>query len=485
MRLNHFLLIIFSFFTINSIASNIVVKGNATVFKGKEITVYYYADYISNQKIQIGYTTIEDNGSYSFEFNSDVIRKVFIKIEDKSAWFFVQPGEVYNINLNYDENFNKGRIYDKQLTVIFNFPVPIEINQQVKKFNQQFDQFIETNRVLFEKRNHSIEPKLKAFKIKALQEAENSNSEFIYNYINYSVASTQNALDVSYTTSNTNKSNNTKANIYLEYLDKKPVLYNNPEYINFFKDFFKGQLKELTLQVKGFNISEAINDKKSLSALSKALEIYPFLQEDEFKNLFMVNGLSELSKDKYFTKANIISMLSEIKTNSKYPEQKIIANNIIDELHKEKFGKGSLAPDFSLKNKDNKIISLTSFKGKPIYINFWTTWSIPSQKEMKIMQSLYKKYGNKIEFISICADNDFAKMTSFINKNESYAWTFLHKGNNNHVLDNYQIATFPQYILIDKNLKILQAPAGRPGGTAERATEENIERDFYNLINNH
>ena len=104
---------------------------------------------------------------------------------------------------------------------------------------------------------------------------------------------------------------------------------------------------------------------------------------------------------------------------------------------------------------------------------------------MKIMQSLYKKYGNKIEFISICADNDFTKMTSFLSKNESYAWTFLHKGNNNHVLDNYQIATFPQYILIDKNLKILQAPAGRPGGTAERATEENIERDFYNLVNNH
>ena len=466
-------------------ASNVVIKGNANSFKGKEITIYSFADYISNKKTQVAYTTVKENGTYNFEFNTVEIKKIFIKIEDKSAWFFAQPGEVYNINLDYNEDFNKGRIYDKQLSIIFNFPVPLELNQQVKKFNQYFDQFIEENRALFEKRDHSIEPKLKAFKVKTLQEAENSNSEFLINYMKYSIAATQNALDVSYIISNTNKSNNTKANIYLEYLDRKPILYNNPEYINFFKDFFKGELKDLTLQIKGITISEAINEKSSFLALSKALDAYPFLQDDEFKNLFILHGLFELSKDKYFAKANIIKILTEIKTNSTYPEQKIIASNIILEINKVKFGKGSVAPNFALKNKDNEIVSLSNFKGKPIYINFWTTWSIPSQKEMKIMQNLYKKYGNKIQFISICADNDYQKMTSFLAKNESYSWTFLHKGNNNHVLDDYYVATFPQYILIDNNLKILQAPAGRPGGTAERATEQNIEKDFYDLINLH
>jgi thiol-disulfide isomerase/thioredoxin len=485
MRLYHLLVIIFFFIATNLIASNVVIKGNAATFKGKEISIYNYADFISNQKIQIGFTTVKQNGSYNFEFNAEEIKKIFVKIEDKSAWFFVKPGEVYNINLNYDERFNKGRIYDKQLSVIFNFPVPIEINQQVRRFNQKFDQFIEDNKVLFEKRDRSIEPKLKSFKLKMLKEAENSNSEFVRNYIKYSIASTQNALDVSYKIKDAKKGSNTKANIYLEYLNNKPILYHNPEYINFFKDFFDGELKTLSLKVQGFDISKAINDKSSYSELSKALGKYPFLENDEFKNLFMLNGLFEISKDKYFTKKNITAILLKIKTNSKYPEHKIIASNIIDEINKKKFGKGSIAPDFSLKNKDNDIISLNSFKGKPIYINFWTTWSIPSQKEMKIMQKLYKEYKNKIEFISICADNDFNKMTSFISKNEDYKWTFLHLGNNNHVLEKYKVSTFPQYILINKDLKILKAPAGRPGGTAERASEDNIEKDFYNLTNNH
>ena len=97
------------------------------------------------------------------------------------------------------------------------------------------------------------------------------------------------------------------------------------------------------------------------------------------------------------------------------------------------------------------------------------------------MQVLHKKYKNKIQFISICADNDIDKMKKFLAKNESYKWTFLHIGNDKNIIENYRVVTFPTYILIDGDLKIVKAPAGRPGGTAERATEDNIEKDFYEL----
>ncbi|MFB0924453.1 MAG: redoxin domain-containing protein, partial [Vicingaceae bacterium] len=163
------------------------------------------------------------------------------------------------------------------------------------------------------------------------------------------------------------------------------------------------------------------------------------------------------------------------------PIHKIIAANIIEKITIKKFGSGSEAPQFNLKNINKELISLTPFKGKPIYINFWTNWSIPSQKEMKIMAVLHKKYKNKIHFISICADNDFDKMTNFLSKNPEYNWTFLHLGNDRKTLANYNVITYPTYILINDDQTIYKAPAGRPGGTAERATEDNIERDFYDL----
>ena len=192
------LLVLFLFlFTTQLKASIIIIKGNASKFKGKELTIYTYSDYISNQKTQIGFTTIQKNGSYSFKFEAENIKKVFFNIEDKSAWFFVQPGKVYNVNLDYNEEFNKGRIYDKELSIIFNFPVPNELNQKVIKFNQKFDLFIENNEVLFEKRDRSIEPKLKEFKIQTLEEAKSSKAEFITDYIRYSLTLTQLVIDVS------------------------------------------------------------------------------------------------------------------------------------------------------------------------------------------------------------------------------------------------------------------------------------------------
>ncbi len=483
MRISHFFVITLIIITSNLVASTTVIKGNSKLFKGNEISFYTYSDYITNQKVKIGYTDIDQNGAYIFEFDAINIKKIYLKIEDKTSWIFVKPGEVYNINISYSDELNKSRIYDKELSVIFNFPVPTELNQQVKKFNKQFDDFISENVVLFKKRDRSIEPKLKSFKIKLLKEVESIDSDFIKNHITYSIASTENSLDVSYDINQNGKNSlNTKANIYLEYLDKKPVLYHSPEYAAFFQSFFKSELKKLTLQLPGTDINAAINDNKSYLGLSKALTKYPFLQNDEFKNLFMLNGLLEISHDKYFTQKNIISILIEIKDNSKYPEQKIIAQNIIEKITEKKFGTGSVAPDFKLKNKDGELISLNSFKGKPIYINFWTTWSIPSQKEMKILETLHKEYKNKIEFISICADNDYKKMTSFLQKNSTYNWTFLHLGNDKKLLEQYNIVTYPIYILIDDDLKILKAPAPRPGGTSERATEENIERVFYDMV---
>ena len=481
-KTNQILTIIFIFFVFNLTASKTVIKGKTNIFKGKELILYTYSDYISTKKTQVGFTTIQQNGIYNFEFDIKETKKIFLKIEDKITSFFVKPGEVYNVNLTYSEDLNKGRIYDKQLSLIFNFPVPTELNQQIGSFNRKFDKFIQENRVLFEKRNHSIEPKLKAFKLKMLKESETSDSKFVKDYIKYSIALTQNSLDVSYKLVDSKNSQNIKANLYLEYLNKKSILYNNPEYIKFYKAFFKGELKKLSLKVQGFDISKAINDKSSYQALSKALEKYPFLINDEFKNLFLLNGLLEISKDKYFTKINIIKILNEIKSNSKYPEHKIIAANIIERISRKKFGEGSVAPDFKLKNKTGELLSLNDFKGKPVYINFWTNWSIPSQKEMKIMKVLHKKYKNKIHFISICADNDFSKMKNFLVKNGDYNWTFLHIGNNKKILESYRVVTFPTYILIDENLNVVKAPAGRPGGTAERATEDNIEKDFYDLI---
>ncbi|NCP46610.1 MAG: TlpA family protein disulfide reductase, partial [Flavobacteriales bacterium] len=114
-------------------------------------------------------------------------------------------------------------------------------------------------------------------------------------------------------------------------------------------------------------------------------------------------------------------------------------------------------------------------------INFWATWSIPSQKEMKIMEVLHKKYNSKIEFVSICTDNDKSKMTTFLKENPTMKWTFLHIGESRVLLQKYEVRTFPTYILVGKEGEIIKFPAPRPSSGTDRPNEENLERLFYEL----
>jgi len=72
-------------------------------------------------------------------------------------------------------------------------------------------------------------------------------------------------------------------------------------------------------------------------------------------------------------------------------------------------------------------------------------------------------------------------MKEFLKDNPGYTWTFLHYSDNSDVLEDYEVITVPKYIFIDDEGKILQAPAGRPVGNAERPNDVNIEKYFYEL----
>jgi cytochrome c biogenesis protein CcmG, thiol:disulfide interchange protein DsbE len=67
------------------------------------------------------------------------------------------------------------------------------------------------------------------------------------------------------------------------------------------------------------------------------------------------------------------------------------------------------APDFSLKTPDGKVITLSSYKGRPVILNFWTTWCHFCLQEIPDFVSFYN--ANKslgLEIIGIEMSNDTA-----------------------------------------------------------------------------
>jgi thiol-disulfide isomerase/thioredoxin len=72
--------------------------------------------------------------------------------------------------------------------------------------------------------------------------------------------------------------------------------------------------------------------------------------------------------------------------------------------------------DFTMKDLDNKDVSLTSFKGKVILLNFWATWCGPCKAEIPGFVELQSAYPNDLVVIGYSVDDDAPKARAFANE---------------------------------------------------------------------
>ena len=68
---------------------------------------------------------------------------------------------------------------------------------------------------------------------------------------------------------------------------------------------------------------------------------------------------------------------------------------------------GSLAPDFALSDLNGKEYTLSSLRGRVVFVNFWATWCKSCKDEMPSMQALYtylKERNVPFEMLGISMD---------------------------------------------------------------------------------
>jgi len=66
-----------------------------------------------------------------------------------------------------------------------------------------------------------------------------------------------------------------------------------------------------------------------------------------------------------------------------------------------KFGKGSPAPDFTLKRLDGEDLQLSSLRGKAVIVDFWDTWCPPCRKAMPHLQELSVEYADDLVVVGV------------------------------------------------------------------------------------
>lgn len=130
--------------------------------------------------------------------------------------------------------------------------------------------------------------------------------------------------------------------------------------------------------------------------------------------------------------------------------------NLIDK--KKSLTPGSMSPAFTVKDTANTSVSLSSFKGKYVLLDFWASWCGPCRQESPNLVNVYRNNSSKgFTIISVSLDESKESWIKAIRKDKLGAWTHLSdlKGWNSEVAAIYGVDQIPTSLLIDKDGRII------------------------------
>lgn len=117
---------------------------------------------------------------------------------------------------------------------------------------------------------------------------------------------------------------------------------------------------------------------------------------------------------------------------------------------------GMIAPNISGVNIfDEAKISLEKYKGKYVFVDFWSNTCAPCIQELPLIKEVYDKFSkNDIEIIGVLDIRGEIDAKKFLNDKE-VTWSTIDDKNPLTIINGYSIKSFPTTYLIDPNGKII------------------------------
>lgn len=132
------------------------------------------------------------------------------------------------------------------------------------------------------------------------------------------------------------------------------------------------------------------------------------------------------------------------------------------------------AMDFTMNDKDGKAVSLSSYKGSYVLLDFWASWCVPCRAENPNVLAAYEKFkGKNFRILAVSLDDKKSAWLKAIQE-DKLPWTQLSdlKGAENKAGKLYGVTSIPQNFLINPEGKII----GR--NLRGKALEEKLSKIF-------
>jgi thiol-disulfide isomerase/thioredoxin len=120
---------------------------------------------------------------------------------------------------------------------------------------------------------------------------------------------------------------------------------------------------------------------------------------------------------------------------------------------------GKPAPALTLKESGGKEVTLQSFAGKPVLLDFWATWCVPCRESLPALEKLYQENGAKgLVLLSLDEDDDNPQKATEFWAMHKEPWPNFHAGK--EIREKFPAHGIPYFVLLDSSGKVTFSQAG-------------------------
>jgi peroxiredoxin len=209
------------------------------------------------------------------------------------------------------------------------------------------------------------------------------------------------------------------------------------------------------IQQNSAEFQNHINDelKKLQIEQSAAIKIFILSNPNSYLSLLALYSVGGPTPDP----AELDSLFNGLSPELKNTEAAHVFVNSLNEL--KHTAVGVTAPDFTQNDENGQPVTLSSFRGKYVLLDFWASWCGPCREENPNVVKAYDRFKNKnFTILSVSLDKADGKNSWLAAiKNDGLTWTQVSdlKFWSNGAALLYYVTSIPSNFLIDPNGKII------------------------------
>lgn len=251
--------------------------------------------------------------------------------------------------------------------------------------------------------------------------------------------------------------------LYAEIEWDDPFLCGVPHYVGFAEMYLNEEIKK--------------NEKNGSFLLDAYEVIKTKISNEKVKEFFMLHYTKKYLKDA--VEGNQKLALEAFKKDVSNPKYIAKLDGILESA--KRFGNNAQAFDFTIENSDGKMVTLSSLKGKVVYIDFWATWCAPCRGEIPHMNKLKGelKANKDIEIICVSTDQvrDKEKWKQMLKDKGMTGYQLFAGDKASDIKKYYNVRGIPHFTMIGKDGKIFKNATIRPSNPQTKSVLINLAKE--------